>query len=334
MDLQLASFRDCDTANELEMSLSSLPETLGDTYRQILKRVAPRKMNRIYQVLAWVLYSKVPLKLEHFPTVYALEPGELIPDKRDLPSPSESILSLYSGLLVKIDEASSKYRSGYYTALSLAHFSVKDHFVEMGHEYKFGDYDLTADKARQFIADTCLSILTPRDLGTLQWLHDDEDTLCDYAAVFCLKHVTEVTGYDKMLDRIQNLFNPNLPHFNEWSKWYTKALGVINCLLHPFDLECWAELNRWTGDYYRRGEGGFCSPLHIATHCRLFCIVDWLITNCGVDVNTTCKKHDEEGKVALYCACDSGNEEISKHLLKQGALSSKLSYRDYKMDFL
>ncbi|KIX03048.1 uncharacterized protein Z518_06598 [Rhinocladiella mackenziei CBS 650.93] len=121
---QLESIRQCVKLNALRRALSSLPETLDETYNRVLQGLkSTGQLQDTIKALRWLCFSDRPLKLVEVVEILAIEngdeggffPEERLPDSKDVMVIFSSLISLNT-----IDEESNEIQ------IQLAHFSVKE----------------------------------------------------------------------------------------------------------------------------------------------------------------------------------------------------------------
>lgn len=286
MALQLETLKDCHSDEELRHALNTLPQSLPETYERIISSLKVNSSRRrILQVLAWIMFAKISPSLQVVAAVYSIntETGNLFPIKESFPSNARDILTWCAGLFVQAEGPSMG------TSISIAHFSVKDYFVEVGKDYRFGRYDLSEEKALAFISDTCLYLLVSPGPDSLSWLSEQTtpkaETICDYAAIHCISHFKDSDAFreDEFLPRnIRQLFlSRDNSALRKWAIWYARSVSKLRVIERLPRIPSYFYAHKSVdGDF--SGEdvlhrGIFCSPLHVATNFELIDVVKWLL---------------------------------------------------------
>jgi len=100
---QLESIRQCVKLSALRKTISSLPETLDETYNRILQGLkSAGQLQDAIKALRWLCFSNRPLKLAEMVEILAIENGdqggffleERLPDPADIMAVCSSLISL------------------------------------------------------------------------------------------------------------------------------------------------------------------------------------------------------------------------------------------------
>ncbi|KAB8256694.1 hypothetical protein BDV32DRAFT_153089 [Aspergillus pseudonomiae] len=118
-DLQLTRLAGCHTDLQIEHALRTIPETLEETYREVLDKVEEKDINIAREILLLLCLAPVPLDIR------------TIADAVSLRSP-DLIAKICTTALVIVSTDS---------AIRLAHFSVKEYLVvsESSDQYRFSE---------------------------------------------------------------------------------------------------------------------------------------------------------------------------------------------------
>ena len=329
MFCQLDSLRHCFPQN-LRQFINQMPETLDETYEQILKNINKAQKDDALRLLQCLTIAVRPLRVEELAELLAFDfptptSGGIPKLKEDWrwDDQEEAILSICSGLIAVV-------RSGDSRVVQFSHFSVKEYLTSLRLARSDGDisqFFIDLDAAHTILAQACL--------GTLLRLDDRAGTsgakefpLVKYAAQHWVDHARINNVSSRVLDGMDDLFDTSKPHFAAW------------LLVHDMD-ETWA--------YVSHGPPrGFGSPLYYAALCGFYDLAERLITKYPEQVNAgggrirapllaaLYKRHfgvaslllqhgaamdirDKIGWTPLHAAPVSGQVDIMRWLLNHGA---------------
>ncbi|KIJ39782.1 hypothetical protein M422DRAFT_257378 [Sphaerobolus stellatus SS14] len=126
VDCQIESLKKCRRAYDIKQTLGSLPKTLDETYKRIL--LAVEEDDRVYvaRLLAFIVFTSEPLRLEVLAKAIAFEPdmSELDPDRRFVDP--KDILGFCSNFLSSYQDNRFPRRGIY---LTLSHYSVQEYLL-------------------------------------------------------------------------------------------------------------------------------------------------------------------------------------------------------------
>lgn len=355
MALQVETLKGCKSDGELSGALKSLPQSLPDTYDRIISNLDSKNSHRVLQVLAWVMFAKMSPSLEVVAAVYSIDTkaDHLLPSKENFPKNTRDVLTWCAGLFV---QAEGPFAG---TSVSIAHFSVKDYFVEAGKKYRFGKYDLSEENALEFITDTCMYLLVSPLSVTLNWLLEqaapNAETICDYAAIHCVPHLkdSDLFRAEGFLSRnIRQLFlSLNDAALKKWSVWYARSVSKLRARQRLPRIPNYFYVHRLastSGERSLTHTPIFCSPIHVATNFELVDVLRWLLERdrkaggslkwftermnvdddatllqkeIELDVNFRCLDPDHccEKEIPLFYAYTQDNVALFRVLIKHGA---------------
>ena len=324
---QLDALENCRNRRSLQKALTSLPETLDETYGRILSGIPDEEKPYAIRILQFLTYSERPLRIEEAIDAIAVETEEdqYLDIKDRLPDPSE--ISCYcSSLVVVVHTTKHSYHKN--DELQLAHFSVKEYLTS-----KRLDKDIAQSfqevAAKASIAKVCLAYL----------LHLDQDIpingiretfpLAEYSARYWMDHAAMAEGKDGKLQgfieklfchhgnsywNCYSLYQPDRPWDNEPAGrqenpapalYYASFGGLVNAV--QYILSQGANVNV-QGVYY----GNALQAASLGGHEK---VVELLLGK-GADVNAQGGFYVN----ALQAASDGGHEKVVELLLGKGAV--------------
>ena len=295
---QLETLRQCPL-RYVSSTLEELPETLDETYEQILQGI-PKKMQKdAHRIFQWIMVSSRPLCVEQLAEVFAINFDEEIsgiptfdPNWRD-PNAETVVLSACSTLVAIVD-AGWRGRTVQFSHFSVQEYLTSDRIANGEHVSRF---HIHPKPAHTLLAKACLSVLCHLDYSI------DRDKiknfpLAEYAAEHWVKHARfeDVSSYIR--DGMDLIFEKDKPHFAAW-------IWVRN-------------IDDKYGNYYgytAHPEQPDAVPLYYAALCGFGGLVERLLTAHPQDLNA-------EGGVwgsPLNAALAKGHPNIALFLLDRGA---------------
>ena len=330
---QLDALRHCFPPN-LRQYLNELPETLDETYEQILKGIKKAQKDNAHRLLQCLTVAARPLRVEELAELLAFdfqastEGG--IPTLKDdwrWDDEEEAVLSTCSSLIAIVPRGRSR-------VVQFSHFSVKEYLTSSRLARSQGDgsrFRIDLEAANTIMAQACLGTLLRLD----EHADDERDDeggkgfpLVKYAARHWAEHARSEKVSSLVRDGMDDLFDISKPHFAAW--------------LRVHDLD---------GDWnffspVRRHHDG--SPLYYAAFCGLYDLAERLIAKHPEQVNAVsgrilaplpaalCERHfpvadllykhgalvdvrGDEGRTPLHAASLAGHVDIMPWLLDHGA---------------
>jgi hypothetical protein len=318
---QLDDLKDCLDYRSLHKALASLPTTLDETYKRILKGIPDKQKPYATKLLQFLTYSERPLKIEEAIDAIAVDTEEnpYFDPKYRMPDPQE-IACYCSSLVVVVpikeysydehnsydgnmdegdtdegDDSGDLYKSyGEHVKLQLAHFSVKEYLMSGRLDEEVArDFHEVAAKAS--IATVCLAYLLQLNQNIGIKKIREMFPLAQYSARYWMDHAAMAEGKNGKLQRfIEKLFC----HHRD-SYW--------NC------YSLYRPDRPWDNDPAKRQ--WYPAPaLYYASFGGLVNAVQHILSQ-GADVHAQSKKYGN----ALQIASSKGHEKIAELLLKKGA---------------
>ncbi|KAE8152368.1 hypothetical protein BDV25DRAFT_137941 [Aspergillus avenaceus] len=190
-DLQIKRLEACHTEEMILEALSTIPETLRDTYLSVLADIKHQDREIARAILIWLCCCFQPLTLKRIAAVVSL------------PVP-ERVISICTSSLVTLEHPGNEVR--------LAHFSVKEFLTntkDASHWCQISD-----DIGHKFIAEKAITVL----LDQTKWLSEIESVknpLLGYAARYWHRHVQMLQIIDQSLHlMIDQLFHNQVIFYN------------------------------------------------------------------------------------------------------------------------
>jgi ankyrin repeat protein len=250
----------------LRQCLNELPESLDETYEQILKGIPKLQKALACRLLQCLAVAVRPLRVEELTELLAFDfPAEgkipsLTADWRS-ENPEEDILSICSSLITVVQNADSR-------VVQFSHFSVKEFLTSPRLALptcSFSQFHIQLEPAHTILAQACLGTLLQLDQGSGKGV-SEEFPLADYAARHWAAHAqfeTVASGIQKGMD---DLFDLSQPHFAAWLR------------THDIDKDT-DDFTAWSPPPSRRK-----SPLYYAALCGLYDLAQRLIVKYPGDV--------------------------------------------------
>ena len=327
---QLDTLRHCFPPN-LRQLLNELPETLDETYEQMLRGINKAQKDNAHRLLQCLAVAVRPLRVEELAELLAFDfqaPGSGgIPTlKEDWRWDDEegAVLSTCSSLITVVP-------SGRFRMVQFSHFSVKEYLTSPRLARSQGDvsrFYIDLEVAHTIMAQACLGILLQLGENT-----DDGSRkgfpLVGYAAQHWVEHARSEAVASRVKDGMDDLFDNSKPHFVAWFS------------VHSYRLD-----ERWSYFHTSRPNNG--SPLYYAALCGFYDLAERLIARQPEQVNAISgymmapllaalyRRHfrianllhrhgavvdirGEYGRTPLYSASIEGLVDIMRWLLNHGA---------------
>ncbi|PWY74396.1 hypothetical protein BO70DRAFT_341273 [Aspergillus heteromorphus CBS 117.55] len=194
-DLQIERLKDCTKEDRVNQSLKTIPRTLEETYRGILRKIHQEDQVDARLILTWLSFSLVPLKLE------AVAAAVFFPCHED-------VVKICTTSLVTVSPSDG--------TIKLAHFSVKE-FLVLDTEQPSPWYHLTVAYGHFDIANRALDELLCRTTD-LTIESADDLPLLKYSADYWGAHFSELTGsgakFPDLEHKIYCLFEEPIVYLN------------------------------------------------------------------------------------------------------------------------
>ena len=335
---QLDALQHCIPPN-LRQYLNELPDTLDETYDQILKSINKAQRDNAHRLLQCLTVAVRPLLVEELAELLAFD--FQASTKGGLPTlnedwrwddQEEAVLSTCSSLITIIPRDDSR-------VVQFSHFSVKEYLTSsrlaQSSDGEVLRFRVDLEPAHTIMARACLATLLRLD----EYTSNDGakvSPLVEYAAGHWVDHAQFGMVSLHMRDGMDDLFDSSKPHFAAWLQ------------VHEIDDD-W---NRFSP--YSQDDHGVGSPLYYAALCGFYDLAERLITKHPEQVNTRggltlfplpaalFKRHFHVanllyihgaavnvqgvyGDIPLHAASFGGQVDILRWLLSHGADANTLS---------
>jgi hypothetical protein len=264
---QLEALRHCFPSN-LRQFLNRLPDTLDETYEQMLRGINKGRADDAYRLLQCLTVAVRPLHVEELAELLAFDfqassSGGIPTLKEDWrwDDQEEAVLSTCSSLI-------SIVRNGGSPVVQFSHFSVKEYLTSprlaRSPHKDVSQFHIHLESAHTIMAQACLGTLLRPD-GHAGDNRVKTSLLLRYAAQHWVEHARFENVSSRVRDGIDDLFDSSKPHFAAWLQ------------VHDMD-EGWPNFS--TQMVNERG-----SPLHYAALCGFYDLAESLITQHPEQVN-------------------------------------------------
>ena len=262
---QLDALQHCFPPN-LRQYLNELPESLDETYEQILKGINKAHKDNAHRLLHCLTVAVRPLQVEELAELLAfdfqaLTDGGMPTLKEDWrwDDEEEAVLSTCSSLITVISRADSR-------VVQLSHLSVKEFLTSSrlarSPHGEVSRFHIDLEPAHTIMAQACLATLLRQDEHTRN-SDAKVSPLVNYAAQHWMDHAKFEEVSSRVREGMDDLFDSSKPHFAAWLQ------------VHDID-EVWSSFS--LGD-------GVGSPLYYAALCGLYHPAERLIARHPEQVN-------------------------------------------------
>ena len=324
------------TDETIASKLSSVPVTLRAVYESIIRETPPTRINDLWRILRWLLYSKGQLRVAQLKALLCLELGfsmwhdferdieficrslvrfetEMLPpnyNPRTRNAPHPIHICLAPGASVDVEAVSTVPQNESY--IKFVHQTAKDFlhpYVKSLSMEETGGVEMEAQEAETHLATICIRILQ-RD--RLQWRFGD------------------LMGSEEFSKALKSLYSqPEVCYAaNHWAK-HLSCVGTPNSSLSSLTKQLLKTqesrnmLMRFTCFFKYGVSTGFPagSRLHLACYFNL----PWLVRDClaeGANPNTLADALD----TPLIWASEMGAVECAEALLKAGADPNRVEF--------
>ena len=290
---QLATLENCLDYPAVLNALASLPETLDETYSQILNGLPKSYIAKATRLLQFLAFSERPLQIDEAVDMLAVDCTQRPRFKMDnrMPRPQEIIRYCGSLVVVVVRQIKNTYygQDETITEIQLAHFSVQTYLVSEQIKDKMVKH--LQSTARATIVETCVAYLLELDSMPIKQLCSSYP-LAEFAARYWAAQASRLGERSGTTDRLILELLITRPKFQICYRLYAPDMsheGMDN----------------------RRKE---CYPLYYATFCGLSGCVQELLRR-GADVNA----HGGYYGSALQAASHGGHLEIVRMLVEKDA---------------
>ena len=267
MFCQLEALQHCIPKN-LRQCLNELPDTLDETYDQILKGIDKDQKDDSHRLLQCLTVAARPLRVEELAELLAFDfrassSGGIPTLKEDWrwDDAEDATLSTCSSLIIIIPSKDSR-------VVQFSHFSVKEYLTSPRlAQSPHGDvsrFHIDLQAAHTIMAQACLATLLRLDEHA-----GDSDAkrspLLKYAAEYWVDHAQLEKVSSRVRDGMDDLFDSSKPHFAAWLQ------------VHDVD-KGWDSFSLPSRD-------GVGSPLYYAAFCGFYGLAEHLILKHPEQVN-------------------------------------------------
>ncbi|KAF3385972.1 Ankyrin repeat and KH domain-containing protein 1 [Talaromyces pinophilus] len=214
---QVEALVKCIRPPQLRKALNSLPETLYDTYAEMLAKIHDENYEVALRMFHWLLFSNRPLSIEELAELAAMDFGDDCPTIQRFWDPAE-ILKICPGFLTTIEEFSNDQKSGETrTFIRIAHISIREYLMssEIG-KSRVSRYQITTDSAHADITESCLQYMQLIDQPFATVSHEDFP-LASYTMGQWLVHYRNVPESDEQLH--ESVYDFFVNHKEVYMKW-------------------------------------------------------------------------------------------------------------------
>jgi ankyrin repeat protein len=332
---QLDTLQHCFPPN-LRQFLNQLPETLDETYEQILKGINKAQKDDAHRLLQCLAVAVRPLRVEELAELLAFDFQESssggIPKLKEdwrWDNQEEAVLSTCSSLIAIVRDGDSR-------VVQFSHFSVKEYLTSPRLAQSHGDvsrFHIDLDAAHTIMAQACLGTLLRLDDHTGNSASGaDVFPLVKYAAQYWVDHAQFDKVSSRVQDGMEDLFDASKPHFAAWLRvhdmdeaWsnFSSGLPLAHGIGSPlyyaafcgfYDLA--EHLIMEHPEQVNAAGGRILAPLPAALYKRHFRVAN-LLHKHGAVVDVRVKDHCDW--TPLHTATSSGSVDIMRWLLNHGA---------------
>lgn len=213
----------CIRPPQLRKALDSLPETLYDTYAEMLDKIYDENYEVALRMFHWLLFSNGPRSIEELAELAAMEFGDDCPTMQRFYEPTE-VLKICPGFLTAIEEFSNDEKKGETkTLVRIAHVSIREYLMssEIG-KSRVSRYQITADRARAEIIKTCLRYMQLID-QPFKTVSRDDFPLAPYAMEQWINHYRNVSESDEEShELVYDFFVNHREMYMKWADYFYK----------------------------------------------------------------------------------------------------------------
>jgi ankyrin repeat protein len=293
---QLEALRHCFPSN-LRQFLNKLPDSLDETYEQMLRGINKAQTDDAYRLLQCLTVAVRPLHVEELAELLAFDfqasSSKGIPTLKEdwrWDDEEEAVLSICSSLITIV-------RNGDSRVVQFSHFSVKEYLTSprlaRSPHGDVSQFHIDLESAHTIMAQACLGTLLRPD----ERAEDGRakgSPLIQYAAQHWVEHARFGNVSSRVWDGMDSLFDVSKPHFAAWLQ------------VHDMDQS-------WTFFSTPREHHG--SPLYYAAFCGLYDFAERLIAKHPNQVNARGGHILAPLPAALY----KGHFRLANLLHKHGA---------------
>jgi ankyrin repeat protein len=334
---QLETLRQC-LPPSVRRTLDELPETLDETYEQVLKNIKNVNREHAIRLLHCMTVAVRPLGVEELAEVLAVDFDaaqrggipKLNPNWR-WADQHQAVLSTCSSLITIVDEGQTQ-------VVQFSHFSVKEYLTSDRLANASRDvscYHIFPESAHTILAQACLGVLLRLDD------HVDKENvgdipLANYAAKHWVDHARFKDVSSRVQDAMKVLFDADEPHYaaclrlhriDDGGDWCTfvATIGPRGAPLYYASLYGFYDLAKHLAvkhpEHVNARGGWLMSPLGAALYRKHFGVAE-LLHEHGADVNV----RGDRGWTLLHQASHDGLVDTARWLVNHSADANAQEY--------
>ena len=284
--------------SNIRHTLDQLPNSVNETYIQVLKRVPQAIQAHAHRMLQCIVVAVRPLLVEELAELLAFDfdgaqGGIPTYDAAwQFDDQTEAVLSSCSGLITVFDDRQHGQ------IVQFTHFSAKE-ILTSNRLGDFSRYHINPTSAHTTLTQACL--------GSLLHLNDHIDKenakgspLSEYAARHWVEHARFEDVASRVKDGMETLFDADKPHFAAWIQIY----DIDKPKVYGRDISASEISPNLTPN-----------PLYYAVLCGFYDLVEHLAIKGPQHVNAICGRYS----FPLLAALGEGHVEVAELLLQHGA---------------
>ncbi|KAI2633858.1 hypothetical protein GGS21DRAFT_115997 [Xylaria nigripes] len=300
---------------QLQKIIDEAPDKLDRIYDRNWARITNLgdvERQRAFSILRWATFALRPITVSEITEVLLLADDEVealdyteLPDSVDQVYIKTEILDLCESL-VEVQGEKSDSNLGRLT-IHLSHFSVRQFVLThlpVHPEELIANAQLQSSNMamhNNILAKTCIRYLDCESTWSVTQKSDGNSGVIqvfrDYASISWHKHVNIETDRSEDLVKLINaFFHPKNQNWQSWGK-HSEHSFLDGMMSYDGDLD-------------------YANPLFYASLLGFTKTLDYLIEECGLDVNSA----DAANRTALLGACSRGWTAGVRHLLSKGAV--------------
>jgi hypothetical protein len=230
---QLEVLRHC-LPPSVRRTLEELPETLDETYERLLKGIKKPNREHARHLLQCLVVAIRPLRVEELAEVLAVD----FDDEEGIPrlnpgwrweDEEQALLAACSSLIAIVEDEYSR-------VVQFSHFSVKEFLTSerlANSSEAISQYHVLLEPSHTILTQACLGALLELDDRVDKDGRKNKSPLADYAAEWWVNHAKFGNASSHVQKAMEQLFDPDKPHFQDWLRLYNVEWKYINPALYP-----------------------------------------------------------------------------------------------------
>jgi ankyrin repeat protein len=266
---QLKALEECLSPPQLRRALESLPETLYDTYAQMLSRISEENYEIAVRIFHWLIFSFRPLRVEQLAELAAVDFDGDPPVVERFWDPGE-ILRICPGLITTVEEHYENGDNEPRILVRLTHISVREYLLSNDiRTSQAAGYQIKEAAAHTSIAECCLLYMQLFEMPPPD--AEKEYPLAIYTAENWLYH------YDWVPDSAERVHDLAVDFFLKRKKAYSNWLSFFCSAGFP------SAPPRFHVDLH---DSVSDSPLNVASAYGLLPVLKRMFTSSEIDTST------------------------------------------------